>query len=294
LCQTAALAVFAFAGTALSLPQAARAQPQESLRLSVMSFNLRYGTANDGANSWKYRRGLVFDVIREESPDVLGTQEALRFQLDELGAAFPEYTEIGVGRDDGKSNGEYSAILYRESRFELVEQGTFWFSDTPGAAGSMGWGANLPRICTWARLVERGSRRAFYVYNLHFDHQSQESRERSAELLAQRILERGHPDPVIVTGDFNADEDNAAIRYLTGEVEPAPRLRDSFRVLYPDATDVGTFNGFAGTSTRGKIDHVLVSAAWEVESAAIVRFAREGRYPSDHFPVTATLRLVAP
>ena len=111
LCQTVALAVLACLGIAFSLPPPLRAQAQESPRLSVMSFNLRYGTANDGENRWELSRELVFDVIREGSPDVLGTQEALRFQLDELGAAFPEYAEIGVGRDDDGRGQGHSSLL---------------------------------------------------------------------------------------------------------------------------------------------------------------------------------------
>jgi len=260
--------------------------------LTVMTFNLRYGTADDGPNSWPYRRQLVFAVIREGAPDVLGTQEALRFQLDELRASLPGFGEIGVGRDNGKSAGEYAAILYREDRLEILEHGTFWLSETPEVAGSISWGARLPRICTWARLREKVSGRAFYVYNLHLDHESQESRQNSVELLAERILARAHPDPVIVTGDFNAEQDNPAMRYLKGEGESPSelRLRDSFRVAHPHAVGVGTFNAFRGITTGPKIDAVLVSDGWEVDAAAIIRTSQDSRYPSDHFPVIATFR----
>ncbi len=263
----------------------------EGRSLAVMSFNIRYGTANDGENSWPQRRELVFDVIREHDPDVLGVQEALRFQLDEIGAAVPGYSELGVGRDDGREAGEYAAVLYRESRFEVSESGTFWFSDEPEVAGSVGWGANLPRICSWARLVEKGSGRAFYIFNVHFDHQSQESREKSAELLVARIGTRTHAEPVIVTGDFNAGEENPAMLYLlgAGNSEADTRLRDSFRIVSPEVVDVGTFNGFEGRTAGPKIDAVLVSGSWNVESAGIVRTSRDGRYPSDHFPVVAVV-----
>lgn len=264
----------------------------EGQSLTVMSFNIRYGTADDGENSWALRRELVFDVIRQHDPDVLGVQEALRFQLDEIGAAVPGYGELGVGRDDGREAGEYAAIMYRADRFELSDSGTFWFSDEPERAGSIGWGANLPRICTWARLTERDSGRAFYIFNVHFDHQSQESRERSAELLMARVDARTHADPVIVTGDFNAGEDNPAVLYLLGAggAESKTVLRDSYRVLHPEAIDVGTFNEFEGRMTGPKIDAILVSGSWNVESAAIVRISVDGRYPSDHFPVVAVVR----
>ncbi len=276
----------------MGLDAAAQQAPDEII--SVMSFNLRYGTADDGENSWPHRRELVFQVIREQAPDVIGTQETLRFQLNELREALPEYGEIGVGRDDGETGGEYAALLYSRSRFEVGEQGTFWFSENPDVPGSTAWGAQLPRICTWARLVDRVSGRAFYLYNVHLDHESQESRERSVELLIAYIRGRATEDPVIVTGDFNAGEDNPAMLFLTGAIggRGLP-LRDSFRELYPQARDVGTFNGFRGTTSGPKIDGVLFSDGWQVVSAAIVRTARAGRFPSDHFPVTARLRLTA-
>ncbi len=265
----------------------------DALGLSVMSFNIRYGTADDGENSWPYRREFVIDLIRQLDPDVLGVQEALRFQLDELRGELSGLGEIGVGRDDGLEAGEYSAILYKTDRFDVTEHGTFWFSDEPETAGSVGWGAGLPRICTWARLVARSSGRAFYVYNIHLDHQSQESRERSVRLLVERIEGRAHPDPVVVTGDFNAGEDNPAMMYLLGSERQRGGLdlRDSYRALFPDAMEVGTFNGFRGETTGPKIDAVLVSSEWKVGWAAIVRAARDGRYLSDHFPVMATISL---
>lgn len=149
----------------------------------------------------------------------------------------------------------------------------------------------MPRICSWVRLLERNSSRAFYVYNVHLDHESQESRERSARLLLSRIRQRSSPDPVVVIGDFNAAEDNPAMLLLTGQVDSArpPRLRDSFRAVRPDATEAGTFHGFRGVTSGAKIDGILISEEWGVERAAIVRTSRAGRYPSDHFPVVSTL-----
>jgi endonuclease/exonuclease/phosphatase family metal-dependent hydrolase len=283
------LAFLAFAAVAAC---AGTGRDEQSSPVTVMSFNLRFGTADDGEDSWVYRRDLVIDVIREQAPDVLAIQEALRFQLDELASALPEYAELGVGRDDGGTEGEYAAILFRSARFALAEQGTFWFSDSPEEPGSIGWGARLPRICTWARFLERGSSRAFYVYNVHWDHESQESRARSAELLMNQIGQRVSPDPVVVTGDFNAGEENPAMLYLTGRVDRAPalRLRDSFRVVQPATAEVGTFHGFEGVTGGAKIDGILISNEWDVEGAEIIRTSRGGRYPSDHFPVSAKLR----
>ncbi len=277
---------------------AAGAGPGADLRL--MSFNIRYGTADDGPDAWPERREMVFEVLRRFEADVVGLQEALRPQLDELGAALPGYAEIGVGRDDGKAAGEYSAILYRRGRFEVLDQGTFWFSDTPATPGSMTWGNRITRICTWARLRDRAGGASFYVYNLHLDHESQPSRERSALLLAERIRARAAPDPVIVMGDFNSGESNPAYRHLTGAralpdaTVPAPPLADSYRLRQPDDTVVGTFHAFRGGVTGEKIDHILVSPEWRVLDASIVRTSRDGRFPSDHFPVTAVARLRTP
>jgi len=141
-------------------------------------------------------------------------------------------------------------------------------------------------------LVERDSGRAFYVFNVHWDHQSQESRERSARLLVKRIQLRANSDPFLVTGDFNAGEENPAMLYLTGQVDPGPALdlRDSFRVAMPSAAEVGTYHGFEGVTDGAKIDAILISNEWEVEGAGIIHASRNGRYPSDHFPVIAKLR----
>lgn len=260
--------------------------------LHVMSFNIRYGTANDGDNRWSMRRELLFDVLRERDADLVGLQEALAFQIDEIGAAAPGYAAVGVGRDDAAGGGEFTAILFRKSRFRVAAAGTFWLSDTPELPASRSWGNNITRICTWGRFVDRDGR-GFYLFNVHLDHESQPSRERSVALLRQRIDARAFPaDPVVVTGDFNAGERNPALAALVAEGHPAPAFVDTYRVLHPDETVVGTFTDFTLGSTAGeKIDYVLVQPGTEVITAEIVRTSRNGRYPSDHFPVSALIRL---
>ena len=175
------------AGTAACVAVLAQGQagsaPAEPL--TVMTFNVRYATANDGENRWAVRKAMLFDVIRDADADLIGLQEALDAQLGEIVAASPAYGVVGVGRDDGKTKGEYAAILYRRDRFHVSDAGTFWFSDTPAVPASKSWGNNITRICTWARFVDRGGR-AFWHYNLHLDHESQPSRERSTVLLAER------------------------------------------------------------------------------------------------------------
>ncbi len=306
------LAVLALVGTGVVPahpevpPPAVLPAPQAADSLKVMSFNIRYGTARDGDNAWELRRDVLIETIDAFGAEVLGVQEALHFQLEELVAAMPRYQRIGVGRTDGVEAGEYAAILIDRSRLEVLEQGTFWFSDTPEVPGSTSWGNDITRICTWARLRDRASGRSFYVYNVHWDHRSQPSRERSGELLMQTIARRASgEDPVLVTGDFNAGETNAAFQRLLQAPESAEApesagaaeasgetpLFDTFRAMHPAAREVGTFNGFEGTTTGEKIDAVLASEEWEILAAEIVRDRRQGRYPSDHFPVTAKVTL---
>jgi len=271
---------------AISIGGHAAAEP-----LAVMSFNIRYGTADDGENAWPKRRELVFEMLREEAPHVVGLQETERFQLDELRTALPDYGEVGVGRDDGNTAGEYSPILYDKRRVEVLDQGTFWFAEQPATPGAIAWGANLPRICTWIRARDKSNGREFYFYNMHWDHESQNSRQRSADLVLKRISERANQDaPVVVTGDFNADEANPAfVRLVSSE---RLGLADTFRRTHPEEKAVQTFHGFQGGSDRGgKIDAVLVSPEWEVKDARIVRTHRGKLYPSDHYPVTATIEL---
>jgi len=267
--------------------------------LTVMTFNIRYGTAQDGENQWTARRDMLFDLVRAQNADIIGLQEALDAQIREIAAAAPGYAVVGVGRDDALAKGEYSAILFKTDRLHVAASGTFWFSDTPEVPASKSWGNNITRICTWARFVDRDGR-GFWHFNLHLDHQSQPSRERSTELLRRRIEARAFPrEPVVVTGDFNVGEDNPALRTLV----PAPRspgasagtaapFLDTFRVLHPDERVAGTFTGFKFGQVNGdKIDYILVQPGTEVLSAEIVRTSRADRYPSDHFPVVARVRL---
>ena len=265
--------------------QAPAPQPAPAAPLTVMTFNIRYGTANDGDNHWLKRREQLFALLRDQQADVIGLQEALNGQIEEILQAVPGYAYVGVGRSDGRRAGEYAAILYRTARLHVRRSDTFWFSDTPGVVKSTSWGNQIERICTWAYFEDREGP-AFYAYNVHLDHLSQPSRERSVALLLARIGARDPRAPVVVTGDFNAGEDNPAAVAMRGS------FHDSFRVLHPGATEVGTFNGFKPGQTAGdKIDFVFVEPGVEVLDAAIVRSSLDGRYPSDHFPVTARIRL---
>jgi endonuclease/exonuclease/phosphatase family metal-dependent hydrolase len=271
-----------FAALLVLLTAAVHAAAPEPL--TVMTFNIRYGTADDGPDRWELRRGPLIDLLQTQNPDVIGLQEALHFQIDEILAALPDYRMLGVGRSDGGQGGEYAAILYRASRLSVRRTSTFWFSDTPEIVKSNTWGAALERICTWA-LMEDAQGTPFYVFNLHLDHISQPAREKSVGLLLDRVAARSPVLPVIVTGDFNTGEANPATQAMK------KTFRDTFRVLHPDATEVGTGNEFKfGRTTGEKIDYIFVESTTEVLSADVVRTSVGQRYPSDHFPVVARIR----
>ncbi|MFG0245272.1 MAG: endonuclease/exonuclease/phosphatase family protein [Phycisphaerales bacterium JB052] len=271
---------------ALLLPAPRQGDDGDATTLTAMSFNLRYGTANDGDNSWPNRDHLVMGVFDARNADIVGVQEALAFQLDEITEAHPNYGVIGVGRDDAKTKGEYSAILYRTDRFIVDRSGTFWLSDTPETVASTSWGNSIPRICTWARLIDRKSDAAIYAFNAHYDHRSQESREKSSRLILERIAGRLHDDPVVLLGDFNAGELNLAITSLIDS-----GLIHTYRETHPDETTVGTFNAFRGKSDGEMIDHILVSPGVKILNADIDRTNDNGQYPSDHNPVWTTIEL---
>lgn len=256
--------------------------------LRVVSFNIRYGTANDGAHAWPERRAHTIALIHDHAPHLLGLQEALHFQLTEINAALPTYRVIGSGREDGKEKGEYAAILVDTARFDVLKDGQFWFSDTPDVPGSMSWGNRITRICTWVRLVDRATGDTTTVFNLHFDHQSQPSREKSAELLIANIPVIAGNDGVVLMGDFNSGETNPAFVKLVNDNKVG--LRDTYRMTHPDEKIVGTFHDFRGDSTGDKIDAVLVNPRFEVLSTQIDRRRFGALWPSDHFAVTAVIR----
>jgi endonuclease/exonuclease/phosphatase family metal-dependent hydrolase len=276
-------------------PPADHTPTPATIDLRVMTFNIRYGTADDGDNRWSNRRELVPAVIEAHEPDVVGLQEALHFQLQELLAALPQFGSVGVGRTDGATKGEYAAILYRTDRFDLDrdERGTFWFSDTPEVPGSRSFGNQIERICTWVRLIDRQSQAAFYVFNVHLDHRSQPSRERSTQMLVERIRARTHnDDPFVITGDFNAAPDNPAILTLLTETTAASLgIADCYRLRNEPSANEGTFGAFNGTTDGHRIDYVFAGKGASTRASYIVHDHDEGRYPSDHFPVVADLSL---
>lgn len=261
----------------------------------VMSFNIRYGTAQDGENHWERRKEFVVETIRKFNPDLLGTQETLGFQRDYLADNLPEYAVLGVGRDDGGDKGEMMALYYRRDRFEELSGGHFWLSETPAVVGSKSWDSSLPRMVTWVKLRDKttSTARPIVFFNTHFDHRGQMARLESARLLRRKVEELAADCSVIVTGDFNAGEGSEPYNALFGKVEEtASPLVDSLRAKHPKQTgDEGTFSGFKSDATDGaRIDWIGLSRDWTIESAQIDRTSKAGRTPSDHFPVTCVLK----
>jgi endonuclease/exonuclease/phosphatase family metal-dependent hydrolase len=266
----------------------------DDVQVRVMSFNIRYGTASDGDNHWDQRREFLLETIRTFNPDLLGTQETLKFQRDWLAAKLPDYEVLGVGRNDGKDDGEMMALYFRRDRFDRLDSGHFWLSETPDVIGSRSWDSALPRMVTWVRLQDRRQPDAvpLVFLNTHFDHKGPQARLESARLLRQRVESLRDGAAVIVSGDFNAGADSDPHGALFGEhAGTASPLVDSFRIAHPVATgDEGTFSGFEASETKGaRIDWIGVSRDWTVVNAAIDRTARDGRTPSDHCPVTAVI-----
>lgn len=271
---------------ALALPLSEHAMAADALK--VMSFNIRYGTANDGDNHWDNRHELVIKTVQDFDPDVLGTQETVGFQAEYLKQHLPAYTYVGSSRD-ANPNGEQCGLLFRTARFELVKSGQFWLSETPDTKFSKSWDSSLPRIATWAQLQDRlNDNQELLFINTHFDHRGSVARLESAKLLRRFVESQPKDLPVIITGDFNCAEASDPYNALAG----SDRLSDSYRLVHQQREpNEGTFNGFVGTATGARIDWILCSPQFTTTSASINRFHDNGRYPSDHFPVSAVLEV---
>jgi endonuclease/exonuclease/phosphatase family metal-dependent hydrolase len=253
--------------------------------LRIMTFNIRYNNPSDGIYSWDQRKKMVFDLITAEDPDILGLQEVLADQLAALSHEFPGYSFTGVGRDDGQSKGEYAPILYRKSRFTLMQGSTFWLSETPSLPGSVSWNAACTRIVTWAKLKENGTGNVLFFFNTHFDHISEEARLQSARMLMDSIRSIAADGNVVLTGDFNCTISDNALQTLSGFLTDT---RSDAAILSPFPT---TFIGFpADTGKREVIDHIFISKNWpRVRKYGVLLNNEQGRFPSDHLPVSAEL-----
>ena len=261
-----------------------------SQELNVMSFNIRLNVKSDSLNAWPYRKDKVALQILFHQVHILGVQEALYEQMMDLSNSLPGYKYAGVGRDDGKAKGEYSAIFYDTTRLKLLESSTFWLSLTPDIPGSKSWDAAITRIVTWTKFRELKTKRIFFVFNTHFDHIGQEARRESAKLLKQKVRDIAGNAPVIITGDFNSKPADEPIKILT-DVNDKNKFIDTKTIsLTPHYGPDGTFNGFASKERDNEpIDFIFIKGNWKVLQHATLSQTWEGRFSSDHFPVFAKL-----
>lgn len=289
-------------------------QTTKITEFTAASYNLRNANPGDSANGngWGQRYPVIASMVQFHGFDIFGTQECFHHQLEDLKKALPDYDYIGVGRDDGKEGGEYSAIFYRTDKFEVLEKGNFWLSETPEQP-SKGWDAVLPRICSWGHFKCKDTGFEFLFFNLHMDHIGKQARVESAYLVQQKMKELGADLPAILTGDFNVDQTHSSYKALVKD----GILHDSFvKSEFRYATN-GTFNSFSPNNfTESRIDHVFVTPEFKVKKYGVltdtyrslkdnkdekadVRDAPEeitvksyeARVPSDHFPVMVTLEI---
>lgn len=271
----------------------------------AMTFNIRFNNPADGRNAWPRRRDDVAKLIAAERPDVIGMQEALSGQIDDLKERLDDYAWYGVGRDDGKAKGEFAPVFYRRDRFDVLDKGTFWLSETPEKPGSKGWDAALPRIATWLRLRDKQSGGAFLFANVHFDHRGERARLESGRLLRRKLAEIAGDVPVVLVGDFNSTPTSPPYKAIVEGGKDAPTAKNEqgkdamHQVVFRDAHEVAakregpdtTWNGFNRPVDGNRIDHVFVDNGWTVESYRIADGkTADGRFYSDHFPIVAKLR----
>lgn len=272
----------------LSLAGLLRAADDASpLTLRVMTFNLRFASAQP-PHAWPARRPVMKRLIEREAPDVVGTQEGLYAQLRDLAADLPAYDWIGLGREGG-SRGEFMAVFFRRDKFESVAFDHFWLSDTPEVVGSMTWGNRYRRMVTWVRLRERATGREFEFWNTHLDHEVEAARAKAAALIAERLARVDPHTPLLLVGDFNClAAASAPYAILTEQAG----LTDAWLAAARRTNDgLNTFHGYQPPKRAGeRIDWILARRPSAVAEAAILDYAENGQTPSDHFPVTATVR----
>ena len=254
--------------------------------LRVMSFNIRLGVANDGENRWDLRKDLVVKTIRDYNPDLLGLQEVFPMQEEYLRHHFPNYVYYGRSRLVDPEDGEACSVMFRKDRFEPIEQSTFWLSETPEEPGSKSWDSSLPRIANMISLKDKqAGGKKLVLINTHFDHRGKVARAEAAKIIRGRVTGFTKGTRVVITGDFNSGEGSKPYQSLVGE-----NVIDTFRKVHPERTEEeSTFTAWTGRLIGNRIDWVLCSSNFRVLSAEINRTNENGRYPSDHYPVTATL-----
>ena len=287
----------AFAMLILIVPRVVMAAPANSAsadagNVRVMTFNVRNSNAQDGENAWPKRIELLFETINGSNADLIGFQEVLAVQHDEIRKRLSDYSFSGVARDDGKRKGEWCLVGYRAGRFDVVGQGDFWLSETPAVVGSKSWDAALTRICSWVRLREKATGLELVFANTHFDHKGVVARQEASRVLSQQLSEVAKGVPAVLVGDLNITEDNPAYAVLVRPSTPgAIAWIDAYRTVHPTrGPDEASFHAFKGGVTGSRIDFIFHTSHFTATASEIVRSAREGRFPSDHYAVTALLK----
>lgn len=257
-----------------------------SQTFSAISYNIRFDNPKDGADAWDRRKADVAALLNYYEPALFGIQEGQYQQVQYLDSSLTAYAYIGVGRDDGKAGGEFSAIFYDSTRFSLIRQGTFWLSDTPEQV-SVGWDAAMERICTYGVFADRATGKRLLYLNTHYDHVGEQARKESSKLIVEKLQELNPAGlPVLLTGDLNCTPDSPPMQVLTSALDDALTL--SSKPLYGPA---GTFSGFKlDANLERRIDYVLVSGLAVESYAHLDDRTREGRWVSDHLPVVARVR----
>lgn len=259
--------------------------------IDVMSFNVRYDNPGDSLNNWRFRRDRVANAIRFYDAEIVGTQEVLHGQLVDLQQRLPEYGVVGVGREDGKEKGEYSALWYKKERFEVLDSGNFWLSETPEVPGSKGWDGACERIAAWARLKDKETGKVILALNTHLDHVGEVARREGVALVLDRIHEWGKGVQVIVTGDFNVGPESEVIRQVTDANHPK-HLTDARTVSPIVYGPDWTFHDFGRwpMEKRERIDYVFLGEGWKVTRYGVLAELENEAYLSDHAPVLVTVQ----
>jgi endonuclease/exonuclease/phosphatase family metal-dependent hydrolase len=260
--------------------------------LQVMTFNIRMNTPDDSLNAWPHRKEKVASEVLFLGTSILGVQEALYEQMQDLQQQLPQYKTIGVGREDGKTKGEYSAIFYDTTRLQLLHGETFWLSETPTVAGRIGWDGACTRIVTWGKFRDKKTNKVFFHFNTHFDHMGKIARRESAKFLLQQVHKIAGTTPAIITGDFNATPDDEPIQIVMQQDNPL-HLTDSKVISEtPHFGPVGTFNGWHISEREDKpIDYIFLKGKFRVSKHASISETWGGRYASDHFAVYAEITI---
>ena len=268
----------------MAFPQISDAKKKDSDGLKVMSYNIRYGSAEDGTNSWQYRWPATISMLNEVQPDVFGVQEALDFQLTLVSEMARNYKNVGVGREDGKHDGEHMAIFWNKKTVKMLKWGTFWLSETPEKP-SMGWDAACFRTATWALMKDKKTGKKFYFVNTHLDHVGKEARKLGLKLIVDRIDDI-NPEkyPMVLTGDFNVRPDNPCLVDLD-------KIMTSTRKIAKKTDSKGTFNGWRKDREGGVIDYIYVSGfGVVVEYETITKKYADRSFVSDHYPIMSVLK----